>query len=178
MPEYEPGALLAMEKEVLGIYISGHPLEADRSLIKKNITAVSSDFIQDEETGMARVRDQAIVTVAGTVKTTKTNQMMAFLTLEDLRGTLEVIVFPKDYEKYRAILSPDQKIFVKGRVSLGDEVQGKLICEKIVAFSEIPGELWSIFPTQDSTKSCRQAEVSVFVHSLLTSLTKYLEKKI
>ena len=86
------------------------------------------DFIQDEETGMARVRDQAIVTVAGmiaakTVKTTKTNQMMAFLTLEDLRGTLEVIVFPKDYEKYRAILSPDQKIFVKGRVSLGDEVQ-------------------------------------------------------
>ena len=102
VPEYEPGALLAMEKEVLGIYISGHPLEADRSLIEKNITAVSSDFIQDEETGMARVRDQAIVTVAGmiaakTVKTTKTNQMMAFLTLEDLRGTLEVIVFPKDY---------------------------------------------------------------------------------
>lgn len=96
-----------MEKEVLGIYISGHPLEADRSLIEKNITAVSSDFIQDEETGMARVRDQAIVTVAGmiaakTVKTTKTNQMMAFLTLEDLRGTLEVIVFPKDYEKYRS----------------------------------------------------------------------------
>lgn len=93
-----------MEKEVLGIYISGHPLEADRSLIEKNITAVSSDFIQDEETGMARVRDQAIVTVAGmiaakTVKTTKTNQMMAFLTLEDLRGTLEVIVFPKDYRK-------------------------------------------------------------------------------
>ena len=79
VPEYEPGALLAMEKEVLGIYISGHPLEADRSLIEKNITAVSSDFIQDEETGMARVRDQAIVTVAGmiaakTVKTTKTNQ--------------------------------------------------------------------------------------------------------
>ena len=155
VPEYEPGALLAMEKEVLGIYISGHPLEADRSLIEKNITAVSSDFIQDEETGMAKVRDQAIVTVAGmiaakTVKTTKTNQMMAFLTLEDLRGTLEVIVFPKDYEKYRAILSPDQKIFVKGRVSLGDEVQGKLICEKIVAFSEIPGELWIQFPNLES----------------------------
>ena len=155
VPEYEPGALLAMEKEVLGIYISGHPLEADRSLIEKNITAVSSDFIQDEETGMARVRDQAIVTVAGmiaakTVKTTKTNQMMAFLTLEDLRGTLEVIVFPKDYEKYRAILSPDQKIFVKGRVSLGDEVQGKLICEKIVAFSEIPGELWIQFQDLES----------------------------
>ena len=155
VPEYEPGARLAMEKEVLGIYISGHPLEADRSLIEKNITAVSSDFIQDEETGMARVRDQAIVTVAGmiaakTVKTTKTNQMMAFLTLEDLRGTLEVIVFPKDYEKYRAILSPDQKIFVKGRVSLGDEVQGKLICEKIVAFSEIPGELWIQFQDLES----------------------------
>ena len=104
---------------------------------------------------MARVRDQAIVTVAGmiaakTVKTTKTNQMMAFLTLEDLRGTLEVIVFPKDYEKYRAILSPDQKIFVKGRVSLGDEVQGKLICEKIVAFSEIPGELWIQFSDLES----------------------------
>ena len=83
---------------------------------------------------------------AKTVKTTKNNQMMAFLTLEDLRGTLEIIVFPKDYEKYRQILSPDQKIFVKGRVSLSDEVQGKLICEKIVAFSEILGELWIQFP--------------------------------
>ena len=105
---------------------------------------------------------------AKTVKTTKTNQMMAFLTLEDLRGTLEVIVFPKDYEKYRAILSPDQKIFVKGRVSLGDEVQGKLICEKIVAFSEIPGELWIQFQDLESYQMNEK--------KLLSMLAPWMEK--
>lgn len=148
--EFDKGTLLGFEKEVLGIYLSGHPLEADRSLIEKNITAVSSDFIIDEESGEARILDGSRQVVAGqiaakSVKTTKTNQMMAFLSLEDLQGTLEVIVFPRDYEKYRPFLTQDQKIFVSGRASFTEEAQGKLICEKIIPFSAVPRELWLQF---------------------------------
>ena len=69
-----------------------------------------------------------------TVKTTKHDQLMAFITLEDLLGTVEVIVFPRDYEKYREYLNEDEKIYVRGRVSLSEDAKGKLICEKVVAF--------------------------------------------
>ncbi|MBQ8639145.1 MAG: DNA polymerase III subunit alpha [Lachnospiraceae bacterium] len=150
VPEFEKGMLLASEKEVLGIYVSGHPLEADENLMKKNVTAISSDFLVEEETGEARVRDGSKVTIGGmitakTVKTTKTNQMMAFLTIEDMIGTVEVILFPRDYEKYRPWLTEERKVFIRGRVSLGDENQGKLICEELVAFEDMPRELWIQF---------------------------------
>ncbi len=145
--EYDKDTILTFEKEVLGIYISGHPLEADEELLKKNITAQTNDFNVDEETGCARVEDGRSVVVGGmitakTVKTTKTNQLMAFVTLEDLVGTLEIIIFPKDYEKYRSYLEVDKKVLFKGRVSIGDENQGKLVCERLIPFEDIPRELW------------------------------------
>lgn len=150
VPEFEKGTLLAFEKEVLGIYVSGHPLEADESLMRKNITATSADFAVDEETGKAGVWDGERETIGGmitakTVKATKTNQMMAFITIEDMVGTIEVILFPRDYEKYRPWLTEERKLFVRGRVSLGDENQGKLICEDLTAFEDVPRELWIQF---------------------------------
>lgn len=148
--EFDSSQLLAFEKEVLGIYISGHPLEEDEGLLKKNITARSADFIVDEETDQANIQDGAPVTIGGmitskTIKATKTNQMMAFITLEDLVGTVEVILFPRDYEKNRAMLEVDNKVFIRGRASVGEEAQGKLICEKMTAFSQIPREVWIQF---------------------------------
>ena len=153
--EYETDLVLAFEKEVLGIYISGHPLEADELLLKKNITAQTNDFNVDEETGQAKVEDGRSVVVGGmitakTVKTTKTNQLMAFITLEDLVGTLEIIVFPKDYEKFRPYLEVDKKVFFKGRVSIGEENQGKLVCERVVPFEDVPRELWLQYDDKDS----------------------------
>ncbi len=153
--EYEKDVLLGFEKEVLGIYVSGHPLEADVKLLKKNITAQTSDFNVEEETGRARVEDGQIVTVGGmitgkTVKTTKTNQLMAFITLEDLVGTLEIIVFPKDYEKNRPYLEPDRKVFFRGRASIGEENQGKLVCEKVIPFEAVPRELWIQYEDKES----------------------------
>ncbi len=155
VPEFEKGELLSFEKEVLGIYVSGHPLEADEKLMAKNATAVSSDFAVDEETGEARVRDGERVIIGGmitakTVKTTKSNQMMAFLTVEDMVGTVEVILFPRDYEAYRPWLTEERRLFIRGRVSLGDENQGKLICEGIVAFEDAPRELWIQYPDLES----------------------------
>ena len=133
--EYPKEAKLAFEKEVLGVYISGHPLEEYEQRWRNNITAVTTDFLPDDETGMPRVMDNSKVTVGGmitgkTIKYTKTNKVMAFLTVEDLVGTVEIVVFPRDYEKNAQLMEVDDKVFIQGRVSAEDEKASKLICEK------------------------------------------------
>ena len=152
--EYTKENMLAFEKEVLGIYISGHPLQEYEALWKKNISATTLDFQPDEETGRTRVHDGVRQIVGGmitdkTVKHTKTNQMMAFVTVEDLLGTVEVVVFPRDYEKNRALLEIDQKVFIKGRVSEEDEKASKLICEQVIPFEQTKKELWIQFPNKE-----------------------------
>ena len=101
--EFRKEELLAFEKETLGIYVSGHPLEAFESLWRSCVTAVSSDFVVDEGTERAKAEDNSRVTIGGIItgkvtKITRTNQMMAFITIEDLAGSVEVLVFPRDYE--------------------------------------------------------------------------------
>ncbi|WP_333652034.1 DNA polymerase III subunit alpha [Lacrimispora sp.] len=147
--------LLAFEKETLGIYLSGHPLEAYESTWRNNITAVSVDFLVDEETEKANVADGSYVTIGGmitgkTVKTTRNNKMMAFITLEDLAGSVEVIVFPKDYESKRELFVEDSKVFIQGRASIGEDPVGKLICERVVPFTLLPKELWLKFPDKEA----------------------------
>ncbi len=149
--EYAKENLLAFEKEVLGIYISGHPLEQYEEKWRKTISATTLDFQPDEETGRAKVRDGAKEIIGGmitdlTVKHTKTNQTMAFLTVEDLAGTVEVVVFPRDYENNRQQLEVDNKVFIRGRVSEEDEKASKLICEKVIPFERMKKELWIQFP--------------------------------
>ena len=153
--EFPKEELLAFEKESLGIYVSGHPMEAYEESWRKNITAMATDFIVDEETEAAKVKDGDRVTIGGmitgkTVKTTRTNQMMAFITLEDLVGSVEVIVFPKDYEKNREVFVEDAKVFIQGRASIGDDPVGKLVCERVIPFAEIPKQLWLKFPDKDA----------------------------
>lgn len=155
VPEFSKDEMLGYEKEVLGIYLSGHPLEDDLDKIKKNVNAHAADFIRDEESGKVKVEDHAKATIGGmvagkNVKFTRNNQTMAFLTVEDLTGSVEVIVFPKDYERYNRYLEEDAKIFVTGRVDIEDERNGKLICERIVPFSETRREVWLQFPTREA----------------------------
>ena len=153
--EFPREEMLSLEKEVLGVYVTGHPLEEYEEGWRKNITAMTTDFIVDEETDEAKVAEGQFVTIGGmvsgkTVKITKTGKYMAFLTLEDLVGSVEVLVFPKDYEVNRDLLEENAKLFIRGRVSLGDEPAGKLICERIIPFSQIPKELWIQFPDKDA----------------------------
>ena len=157
--EFSKDELLAYEKEILGIYVSGHPIEAYEGLWRKNVTAMATDFIVDEETGSARVTDGGYATIGGmitgkTVKTTRNNKMMAFITVEDLVGSVEVIVFPKDYESKRELLNQDAKVFIQGRVSVGDDPVGKLICERVIPFDSVPRELWLQFADKDSYFAC------------------------
>lgn len=152
--EYDKEMLLAFEKEVLGIYLSGHPLERFSDMMEKMISAKTTDFQPDEETGLPKVLDGQKVIIGGmitdkTIKYTKNNKIMAFLTVEDLVGTVEIVVFPKDYEKNQANLEEESKIFIQGRVSAEDDKASKLIFEKARSFEEIPRELWIQFKNRE-----------------------------
>ncbi len=166
--EYGKEVRLGFEKEVLGIYLSGHPLEEYEGKWKKNITAVTTDFLLDEETGEVKVRDGQSVTVGGmitekTIKFTKNNQTMAFLTIEDLFGTLEIIVFPRDYEKYHHLLIEDEKVFIRGRASVEEDKNGKLICERMYSFDETKQELWLQFETKEEFLE-KEQELTAMLH--------------
>lgn len=156
--EYSREDLLAKEKEMLGIYISGHPLDDYMDIIEKRVNARSTDFQPDEETGQFKVRDKIPYTLGGmieaiTVKTTRNGDNMAFITLEDLYGTVEVVVFPRDYNRYKEKLIKDSKVLIKGNASVTEE-EGKLLLSELYTFDEIrqdmdaeDKELWIRFYT-------------------------------
>ena len=153
--EYSKEELLSFEKEVLGVYISGHPLEEYEERWRKNITARTVDFQIDEELGTSKARDGEIAVIGGiitnkTVKYTRNNKVMAFLTIEDLVGTVEVVVFPNDYEKNVQKMEEDSKVFIRGKVQGDADKASKLICEKIYSFDDVPKELWVQFETKES----------------------------
>lgn len=150
--EYTKEMILGFEKEVLGFYVSGHPMQEYQSLWEKHITAKTSDFRLDEETGHVPIEGQSKATIGGMIadkkiKYTKNDKIMAFLTIEDLVGSVEVLVFPKDYERYSAKLTEENKVFIEGRVSVEEERDGKLVCEKITSFDELPRKVWVKFPS-------------------------------
>ena len=152
--EYPKETILTFEKEVLGIYLSGHPLERYRNMMEKMISAKTSDFQPDDETGIPEVYDNQKVIVGGmitdkNIKYTKNNKVMAFLTVEDLVGTVEVVVFPRDYEKCQMFLNEDARLFIQGRVSAEDDKASKLILEKVRLFDDMPRELWLQFESRE-----------------------------
>ena len=153
--EYTKEIKLGFEKEVLGIYLSGHPLEEYEEKWRKNISAVTADFMLDEETNAVKIKDNQSVVIGGiitekTIKYTKQNKAMAFITIEDLFGTVEVIIFPRDYEKYSRYLNEDEKVFIAGHANVEEDKNGKLICEKIYSFDDTKRELWIQFATKEA----------------------------
>ncbi len=168
--EYSKEMKLAFEKEVLGIYISGHPLEEYRETWKKNITNTTADFVLDEETGATRVSDGAKATIGGMItekkiKYTKNEKVMAFLQVEDLVGSVEVIVFPRDYERYGNAVMEDSKVFIRGRVSVEEDKDAKLVCEQITTFERMPKKLWIKFPTKEAYESHKEGLFDVLKDS-------------
>ena len=151
--DYKKEEKLAFEKQVLGVYVSGHPLEDYLELIRKQADATSMDFQLDEESGLPKVTDQGLYTLGGmvsnvTLKVTRNNQNMAFLTLEDMYGSVEVVVFARDFEKNRSILTPDAKLFITGRASVSDD-EAKLLFSKAISFDDIPRDVWLQFETKE-----------------------------
>ena len=148
--EYKKEVLLSFEKEVIGFYISGHPLEEYEAIWKRQISATTAEFMLDEELGHAKLDDGKKVVIGGiiagkTVKYTKNDKMMAFLTVEDLAGSVEIVVFPRDYEKYAGKLLEEEKVFITGRTSIEEDKDGKVILESMITFDEAPKKLWIKF---------------------------------
>jgi DNA polymerase-3 subunit alpha len=148
--EFTKEELLTMEKEVLGAYISGHPIDEYRELWTKNITNMTSDFENDEESEEMKVNDGGHAIVGGIIsdiklKMTKSGQQMAFVTIEDLVGTVEVIVFPKAYAAARSQIVLDSKVFVIGTVDAKGDENAKILCNKVIAFDSIPRDVWIKF---------------------------------
>ena len=115
----------------------------------------------DEETGEMAVQDGRIATIGGMIsekkiKYTKNERVMAFLQVEDLLGSVEVIVFPGQYERFGRDIAEDNKVFIRGRVSIEEDKDGKLICEQITPFDSVARKLWVKFPTKQEYEAHRE----------------------
>ncbi len=147
---FEKDILIAQEKEMLGVYITDHPLSEYRDMIEKSVTVTSQDLaevLEGEESGEVHsfVTDGMHAVMAGIVtgrKTliTKTNKMMAFVDMEDLYGTVEVVVFPNVYERYGALTAEDAVISVSGKVNFKEGEVPKLLADRITDIRQL-GEL-------------------------------------
>ena len=158
--EFEKEDLLEREKEVLGVYVTGHPLDEYTGMWEKHVSARSTDFLIDEETGETKAADSTKQTIGGLVRnikvnTTKTGQQMAYLTIEDFVGSVEVILFPKAYEKNRRVLDMTNKVFITGRVQANVGAEAKLIADSLVSFDSVPRRLWLRFDSLAQYEACR-----------------------
>ncbi|MCR5106732.1 MAG: DNA polymerase III subunit alpha [Lachnospiraceae bacterium] len=156
--EYDKPTLLAFEKEYMGVYVSGHPLDEDEALWKRTITNTTMDFMYEgeDENGEAevsvKINDGQNVTIGGIITDkkviyTKNGKTMCRLLIEDLVGTVEVIVWPNDYEKYASLLNMDNKVFIEGRAQTTEGRDAQVICNRIMLFDDLPKKLYIRFST-------------------------------
>ena len=166
--EYPDTEKLSLEKSVLGVYVSGHPLGKYVDLLQKNCTAQSLDFAPDSEEDNEEIdevgaddtekklRDGGVYVVGGiitnvSVKLTRKNQNMAYVTLEDMVGQTEVVVFPRDFEKNRSLLTVDNRVFIRGHADVGEK-GSKLILSDIVTFDKVENGAVSFTPAGGQRK--------------------------
>ena len=166
--EYPDTEKLSLEKSVLGVYVSGHPLGKYVDLLQKNCTAQSLDFAPDSEEDNEEIdevgaddtekklRDGGVYVVGGiitnvSVKLTRKNQNMAYVTLEDMVGQTEVVVFPRDFEKNRSLLTVDNRVFIRGHADVGEK-GSKLILSDIVTFDKVENGAVSFTPAGGQKK--------------------------
>ncbi len=156
LPEFDKEQLLGFEKETLGVYVTGHPMEDYEKEWEDIVTAKTTDLYVDDETGKMAAEDGSNVLIGGIVtditkKVTRTGNMMAFATIEDLVGAVEVLVFSKAYERYKDKLFDEAKVFISGKVSLeADSEAAKLICDRIYSFDDIYKEIYIQYSDKDS----------------------------
>ena len=179
--EFHERERLALEKEVLGMYVSGHPLGQYENELKNN-TSIDNGKINSLKEDMEAYLnlDEKEVILGGMIankriQTTKKNDIMAFLELEDLYGTIEVIVFPQTLKQYNSILNEDNIIYIKGKLSIKEEESAKLIAREIRDIND-KDSLKINNHNSSYIKNKKQSKTGIFVKidSLLIQLKKYL----
>jgi len=151
-PEFSQKELLMMEKEMLGLYISGHPLDNYREIIEKrtNLSLLEvTEYIENknDDSFESRVSDNMDITIGGIIsnkkmKITKNNEAMSFFKFEDYYGTIEAIVFPKSYARLQSSIVEDVPVIIKGRLSLREDEEPKIICNSIEEIKLKPSKLY------------------------------------
>lgn len=140
--ELEEKEKLYLEKEVLGMYVSGHPLSQYKDKLKKNTTINNADLndIKEDYVSYLNLNEKEVtmggIVINKTIRTTKRNDLMAIIELEDLYGVIEVIVFPQVLQKYNTIIQEDKIIYIKGRLSIKEDENAKLIAREIIDMNE------------------------------------------
>jgi len=174
LPEYNEKILLAMEKEMVGVYLSGHPLSEYEKELEKIATTNTSEIAEIRESEEAiQISENSRVVIGGIIikkqnKITKNNNMMAFITLEDLYGTVEGIVFPKIYDKYKDFLYEDNIILVEGILDISEEEAPKLICNKITELKkeaitkEINAQNKKLYLKVENTEQYKSVKKEIF----------------
>ena len=180
-PEFEKDILLEFEKDILGIYVSGHPLDEYEQLWQKHITRRSSDFIYQEEEGSAVVADDESATIGGIITDkkmmyTKKGEAMARFNIEDLAGTVSVIAFPTVYKRYSDIIKDDKKVFIKGRCQVREQKDGEMIAETVVSFDDLPRKIWVKFPDMESFAASKDELESMLNSGDKDEAVIYIEK--
>ncbi|WP_373598893.1 DNA polymerase III subunit alpha [Paraclostridium bifermentans] len=135
--ELEEKERLYLEKEVLGLYVSGHPLSQYKEKLKKNTTINNADIndIKEDYVNYLNLNEKEVtmggIVVNKTIRTTKRNDLMAIIELEDLYGVIEVIVFPQILQKYNTVIQEDKILYIEGRLSIKEDENAKLIAREI-----------------------------------------------
>ena len=182
VPEFSKDIILATEKDVIGLYISGHPLDDVKTELEELTTASSYDFGSEEEEGeegealesaTVNVKDGVNYTIGGIVDTvtrrvTSRNENMAIITLEDLYGAVEVVVFPKTYEKYKSIIEEGEKLIISGRAQINDRGNNLIasdifsLTQKLRDLEASKKRLWILFQNMEDYSRSESA-----LHSIL-----------
>lgn len=168
--EFDMETKLAFEKEMIGIYLSGHPLYDYQDFLRGICNANSMDFAYDEEEGRVNVSPTGNYVLGGiaadvNVKLTRNNQRMAFITLEDLVGNIEVIVFPRDFEKFKNLIEEGRKYIISGKASLEENADAKLIAGKIIPFEEVLREVWLQFENKAKLEEIEPKLNEIFINN-------------
>ena len=186
--EFDEKTLLAMEKEMTGIYISGHPLssyEEDIKKITKTNTIEINEADENQRMGIeSKLQDESYITIGGMIAKkkniiTKNNNMMCFATLEDLYGNIELIVFPRIYEKYSRHLVEDEVVLVSGKLVLNEEDEPKIICERIESMDEArsrKSKFYIKIPKDKSDQALGQVKNILLNHKGYVPSYIYIEK--
>ena len=159
LPEFSPQELMAMEKETTGLYLSGHPMDAYRQAARRrgavSVGSILADFKQEE--GPTTYRDEQKVTVAGIIsryktKTTRNNTLMAYVTLEDDTGAMELLVFARTLGESGNYIRENSPVIVSGRLSVRDEKEPQILCDTLRPIGDLDQEVEQAKPAAGRAK--------------------------
>lgn len=181
--EFDREELLAFEKEAAGIYLSGHPMDMYMDSMRKIVTAWSYDYKADETTGLCHMTEGTVVISAGIIverklKITKNNRQMAFLTLEDIYGQIEVLAFPDVFERARELTDPDRRVYITGKATINRDENASLIAERICDIEDTRKELWiACSDKADYDRKAQAVEDFCFEHQGRVPVIIYLRRE-